>query len=210
MPRRGVPEGRLRREGSYNLLAQDPEYGEAILDRVQHCVIRDKNRPSILIWSMGNESGMGRNFHEALRWTKEYDPSRLTHYERASFPPEGEYINKDHLDLYSRMYPSIEEIDGYFEKNEVGKPYILCEYAHAMGNGPGDPENYFRCFERHEGLCGGFVWEWCDHAIDMGPTPTGAGATSTAATSASSPTTATSAWTAWSIRTAGPTPGYWS
>ena len=157
----------------YDILAQDPEYGEAILDRVKHCVIRDKNRPCILIWSMGNESGMGRNFHEALRWTKQYDPSRLTHYERASFPPAGEYINKDHLDLYSRMYPSIEEIDQYFERNEVGKPYILCEYAHAMGNGPGDAENYFRCFERHEGLCGGFVWEWCDHAIDMGFTPDG-------------------------------------
>ena len=160
-------------EKNYNLLAQDPEYGEAILDRVQHCVIRDKNRPSILIWSMGNESGMGRNFHEALRWTKTYDPSRLTHYERASFPPPGEYINKDHLDLYSRMYPSIQEIDAYFERNDVGKPYILCEYAHAMGNGPGDPENYFRCIERHEGLCGGFVWEWCDHAIDMGFTHDG-------------------------------------
>ena len=158
---------------SYDILAQDPEYGEAILDRVQHCVIRDKNRPSILIWSMGNESGMGRNFHEALRWTKQYDPTRLTHYERASFPPKGEYINKDHLDLYSRMYPTIEEIDGYFEKNEVGKPYVLCEYAHAMGNGPGDAENYFRCFDRHDGSCGGFVWEWCDHAIDMGPTPDG-------------------------------------
>ena len=157
----------------YDILAQDPEYGEAILDRVQHSVIRDKNRPSIVIWSMGNESGMGRNFHEALRWTKSYDPSRLTHYERASFPPKGEYINKDHLDLYSRMYPSIEEIDSYFEHNEVGKPYILCEYSHAMGNGPGDAENYFHCFERHDGHCGGFVWEWCDHAIDMGSMPDG-------------------------------------
>ena len=158
---------------NYDLLAQNPEYGEAILDRVKRSVIRDKNRPCVLIWSMGNESGMGRNFHEALRWTKQYDPSRLTHYERASFPPPGEYINKDHLDLYSRMYPSIEEIDGYFERNEVGKPYILCEYSHAMGNGPGDLENYFRCFERHEGSCGGFVWEWCDHAMDMGSTPDG-------------------------------------
>ena len=157
----------------YNMLAQDPEYAETILDRVQHCVIRDKNRPSVLIWSMGNESGMGRSFHEALRWTKAYDPSRLTHYERASFPPEGEYINKDHLDLYSRMYPSVEEIDSYFTEGNVGKPYILCEYSHAMGNGPGDLESYFRCFERHDGHCGGFVWEWCDHAIDMGPSPDG-------------------------------------
>ena len=77
-------------EANYNLIAQDVEFCEAILDRVQHSVIRDKNRPCIVIWSMGNESGMGANLHEALRWTKEYDPSRLTHYERASFPPPGE------------------------------------------------------------------------------------------------------------------------
>jgi len=161
------------KEESYNRIAQDPDFCEAILDRVQHSVIRDKNRPSIVIWSMGNESGMGANLHEALRWTKEYDPSRLTHYERASFPPPGEEINRDNLDLYSRMYPSIEEIDQYFEENRVPKPYILCEYSHAMGNGPGDLENYFRCFERHDRHCGGFVWEWCDHAVDMGRTANG-------------------------------------
>lgn len=153
----------------YDELAQDPEYGETILDRVQHSVIRDKNRPCIVIWSMGNESGHGCNFDAALKWTKEYDSSRLTHYERASFPPAGETINQTHLDLYSRMYPSIEEIDRYFEDGEIGKPYVLCEYSHAMGNGPGDAEDYFQCFERHEGHCGGFVWEWCDHAVDMGP-----------------------------------------
>ena len=160
-------------EANYNLIARDPDFCEAILDRVQHCVQRDKNRPSVVIWSMGNESGMGANFHEALRWTKEYDPSRLTHYERASFPPPGEEINHDNLDLYSRMYPTIEEIDNYFEGNGVGKPYILCEYSHAMGNGPGDLENYFKCFDRHPDHCGGFVWEWCDHAVDMGRTPDG-------------------------------------
>ena len=160
-------------EANYNSIAQDPDFCEAILDRVQRCVYRDKNRASVVIWSMGNESGMGSNFHEALRWTKEYDPSRLTHYERASFPPPGEEINHDNLDLYSRMYPTIQEIDGYFEQNSVGKPYILCEYSHAMGNGPGDLENYFQCFDRHPGICGGFVWEWCDHAVAMGLTPEG-------------------------------------
>ena len=157
----------------YNQLAVDPDYEEAIVDRVQHSVIRDKNRPCVVIWSMGNESGHGRNFDAALKWTKEYDPSRLTHYERASFPPAGEEINQTHLDLYSRMYPSTEEIDQYFEEGKIGKPYILCEFAHAMGNGPGDAENYFRCFERHDGHCGGFVWEWCDHAVDMGYTADG-------------------------------------
>ena len=160
-------------EAEYNRIAQDPEFEEAILDRVQRCVMRDKNRPSVVIWSMGNESGMGANFHEALRWTKAFDPTRLTHYERASFPPPGEEINHDNLDLYSRMYPSVEEIDRYFEENRIDKPYVLCEYAHAMGNGPGDMENYYRCFERHDGHCGGFVWEWCDHAVDMGRTPEG-------------------------------------
>lgn len=155
-------------DADYNRIAQDPQFGEAILDRVQRSVMRDKNRPSVVIWSMGNESGMGLNFHEALRWTKAYDPSRLTHYERASYPPPGEEINHDNLDLYSRMYPPIEEIDRYFEDNRIDKPYVLCEYSHAMGNGPGDLENYFQCFERHDGHCGGFVWEWCDHAVDMG------------------------------------------
>ncbi len=159
--------------GNYNRLAMDPEYEETILDRVKLNVLRDKNRPCVVIWSMGNESGHGRNFDAALAWTKQYDSSRLTHYERASFPPEGEEINRESLDLYSRMYPSIQEIDEYFERNEIGKPYILCEYSHAMGNGPGDLEDYYRCFERHDGHCGGFIWEWCDHAVDMGRTENG-------------------------------------
>ncbi|MEE1200816.1 MAG: glycoside hydrolase family 2 TIM barrel-domain containing protein [Christensenellales bacterium] len=158
---------------NYNILARDPEYQEAIVDRVQRCVIRDKNRPCVVMWSMGNESGHGENFDAALRWTKQYDPSRLTHYERASFPPEGMEINREDLDTYSRMYPSIEEIDRYFEEGKIGKPYVLCEYSHAMGNGPGDLEDYYCCFNRHAGHCGGFVWEWCDHAFDMGRTVDG-------------------------------------
>jgi len=155
---------------NYDLLATDPTYEEIIVDRVQHCVIRDKNRPCVVMWSMGNESGMGVDFDKALAWTKKYDPSRLTHYERASFPPVGEEINKTDLDTYSRMYPSIAEIDRYFEEKTIDKPYVLCEYCHAMGNGPGDLEDYFECFHRHDGHCGGFIWEWCDHAIDMGRT----------------------------------------
>lgn len=160
-------------EESYNRIANDPRYGDVILDRVQHSVIRDQNRPSAVIWSMGNESGHGCNFDRALQWTKAYDPSRLTHYERASFPPKGADINRTDLDLYSRMYPSIADIDRYFEEGKIGKPYILCEYCHAMGNGPGDLEDYFQCFHRHEGHCGGFIWEWCDHAVYQGKTADG-------------------------------------
>jgi len=182
----------MGKEGSdYNLIANDPQFAGVILDRVQRCVVRDKNRPSVVIWSMGNESGHGCCFNDALAWTKQYDPSRLTHYERASFPPEGMPFNEEHLDTYSRMYPSIEAMDQYFEQMETGipfkpvkgrayvapsvlrKPYVLCEYCHAMGNGPGDLEDYFQCFHRHEGHCGGFIWEWCDHSICTGVTPDG-------------------------------------
>ena len=178
-------------KGEYNYLANDPAYAECFMDRVQRCVIRDKNRPSVVMWSMGNESGHGVCIDKCIEWTKKYDPTRLTHYERASFPPEGMAFNEEYLDTYSRMYASVKAIDAYFEQLETGipavngprveyvapailnKPYVLCEYFHAMGNGPGDLEDYFQCIERHPGHSGGFVWEWCDHAIYMGKTTDG-------------------------------------
>ena len=152
----------------YNLIADDPAFGNLILDRIQRLARRDRNQPCVLIWSMGNEAGCGVNFDRALAWTKRFDPTRLTHYERASFPPEGRDINHTDLDLYSRMYPTLESIQKYFREHTVGKPYILCEYCHAMGNGPGDLEDYFRVFEKEDRICGGFVWEWCDHAPYVG------------------------------------------
>lgn len=152
----------------YNRMADDPAFGPMMLDRVQRMAIRDQNSACVVIYSMGNEAGMGVNFDRALAWTKRFDPTRLTHYERASFPPEGRDINRSDLDLYSRMYPSLEEIERYFSEHTVCKPYIMCEYCHAMGNGPGDLENYFRLMEREERICGAFVWEWCDHAPAIG------------------------------------------
>ena len=106
----------------YNRIADDPAFEGAVLDRVQRMVLRDKNFPCVVIYSMGNESGHGVNFDKALAWTKRYDPSRLTHYERASFPPAGMEINRTDLDTYSRMYPSIEEIRRYFREHTVCKP----------------------------------------------------------------------------------------
>ena len=178
-------------KGDYNYLANDPAYEACFMDRVQRCVIRDKNRPSVVMWSMGNESGHGVCIDKCIEWTKKYDPTRLTHYERASFPPEGMPFNEEYLDTYSRMYASIRAIDAYFEQQKTGipavngerveyvapailnKPYVLCEYCHAMGNGPGDLEDYFQCIERHPGHSGGFIWEWCDHAVYMGKTVDG-------------------------------------
>ncbi len=157
----------------YAQIARMPCYHGAILDRVQRNVIQHKNHASAIIWSLGNESGYGENLADAARWARQADPTRLLHY-------EGEYAHgpefvEDHalLDMKSSMYPTIESLDAYFADPQNTRPYILCEYSHAMGNGPGDLEAYWQCFDRHPGLCGGFVWEWCDHAVQDGTTPEG-------------------------------------
>lgn len=148
-------------------LADNPIWIEPTLDRTKLCVHRDKNRPSVVIWSMGNESAYGVCFEEALKWTKEFDPTRLTHYEGAHYRNHSKKYDFSNLDFYSRMYPSFEEIDDFLRSN-YRKPYITCEYSHAMGNGPGDFEDYFQVFHAHDNICGGFVWEWCDHGIYKG------------------------------------------
>lgn len=153
-------------------IADNPEFCESILDRVKRCVIRDKNRPCVVIWSMGNESAYGVTFEKALAWVKSYDKARLTHYESAQYTDGKRKYDYSNLDLYSRMYPSISEMAEYID-GDGDKPYILCEYCHAMGNGPGDLEDYFQFFDSHETTCGGFVWEWCDHAIYKGKAANG-------------------------------------
>lgn len=148
-------------------IANNPAFVPVILDRVQKCVQRDKNRPCVVIWSMGNESAYGLGFENALKWTKTFDPGRLTHYEGAWFSKKGRKNDYSNLDLFSRMYASIDEMKAYLD-GAPDKPFIQCEYCHAMGNGPGDLEDYFEFFHEHDGVCGGFVWEWCDHGIYKG------------------------------------------
>ncbi|MFT4104518.1 MAG: glycoside hydrolase family 2 TIM barrel-domain containing protein [Lacrimispora sp.] len=148
-------------------IADNPEFIEATVDRTKLLVNRDKNRPSVVIWSMGNESAYGCTFEAALAWTKAFDPSRLTHYEAARYRSKDKEYDFSNLDLYSRMYASLEEIHEYMGR-KAGKPFIQCEYSHAMGNGPGDIEDYFQVFDQYEESCGGFVWEWCDHAVYKG------------------------------------------
>lgn len=160
-------------EETFGLLAQDPRFKESILDRVQRLVTRDQNRPCVVIWSLGNEAGYGENFEAAGRWIKTYDTSRLTHYESSLYTTKNHVNDTSMLDLYSRMYPSVEEIENYFLDPTNSKPYILCEFIHAMGNGPGDAEDYFKRIYQYDGLCGGFVWEWCDHALYVGKTEEG-------------------------------------
>ena len=153
-------------------IADDPAWEKAIVDRVQLMVQRDKNRPSIVMWSMGNESAYGCNFEKALAWTKKFDPARITQYESARYRNYDITYDYDNLDLYSRMYPSLQEIEDYL-KNDGSKPFLLVEYCHSMGNGPGDFEDYFQMIHKDDRMCGGFVWEWCDHAIAHGTAENG-------------------------------------
>lgn len=153
-------------------IADHPAWEKAILDRVQLMVQRDKNRTCIVMWSMGNESAYGCNFEKALEWTKNFDPERITQYESARYRNYDVTYHYENLDLYSRMYPSLAEIEEYLEK-DASKPFLLVEYCHSMGNGPGDFEDYFQIIHQDDRMCGGFVWEWCDHAIAHGKTETG-------------------------------------
>ncbi|MFD0318041.1 glycoside hydrolase family 2 TIM barrel-domain containing protein [Streptomyces flavalbus] len=141
----------------------DDRWTPALLDRAARMVERDKNHPSVVMWSLGNEAGTGRGLTAMAEWIHARDTSRLVHY-------EGDATCRD-TDVYSRMYPFHEEteligrgLDGGTHKRR-GLPLILCEYGHAMGNGPGGLADYQRLFERYDRLQGGFVWEWIDHGV---------------------------------------------
>ncbi|MFJ8141105.1 glycoside hydrolase family 2 TIM barrel-domain containing protein [Streptomyces sp. NPDC096013] len=159
--------------------SDDPAWREAYLDRIERTVERDKNHPSIVIWSLGNEAGTGSNLAAMSAWVHARDAERPVHY-------EGDYTG-EYTDVYSRMYASV------LETEQIGtdgsrapllnctpaqgarqrtKPFLLCEYAHAMGNGPGAFDQYEVLVRRHPRLHGGFVWEWRDHGI-LATTPDG-------------------------------------
>lgn len=131
----------------------DPRWRPALEDRARRMVARDINRPSVILWSLGNESGTGSNLEAMVTVIRELDSSRPIHYEG----------DPSYSDVYSRMYASHEEADRIGAT--TAKPFVLCEYAHAMGNGPGGLLEYEELFGKHERCQGGFVWEWIDHGI---------------------------------------------
>jgi beta-galactosidase len=156
---------------SYGDLVQKEMFAQSILDRNQRNVIRDKNNPCIILWSMGNEAGYSKSFEDTGRFIKSYDPTRLLHYEGSVHQTGGHINDTSMLDVYSTMYESPASIENYLANNP--KPYMLCEFIHSMGNGPGDIEDYMECIYKHDRFVGGFVWEWCDHAIYRGVTTDG-------------------------------------
>ena len=152
------------------LIAGNPMFTEAILDREKLLVTRDINRPCVIFWSLGNESGYGENFREAAKLVKSLDSTRPVHYESTYTLDD---TPDDVLDMVSEMYTSVPDIKKFLEKEDEHRPFILCEYCHAMGNGPGDLEDYYELFMSSERLCGGLVWEWADHAVILDNTSDG-------------------------------------
>lgn len=142
--------------GDESHLSNQPEWEHAYLDRVRRMVERDKNHPSVILWSLGNESGYGRNHDAMARWVREADPTRPIHYERAKDAPI--------VDVVSAMYPTVEALieEG---KKEDPRPFLMCEYGHAMGNSTGNLKEYWEAVYTYPRLAGGLIWEWTDHGI---------------------------------------------
>jgi len=144
--------------GNWAELSDSPQWTDAYLDRAKRMVERDKNHTSIIMWSLGNESGFGQNHEKMAAWIREHDPSRPIHYEGAG--------TASLVDVVSVMYPTIKNLEkaGINAENDP-RPFLMCEYAHAMGNGPGNLREYWQLIQQYPRLIGGFVWDWVDQGL---------------------------------------------
>ncbi|KAI0201453.1 beta-galactosidase [Astrocystis sublimbata] len=147
----------LTRAKAAKWTSDNPDWEKAYVDRAVQLVRRDHLHPSVIIWSLGNEAFFGRNHVAMYDWIKSFDDSRPVHYEAD--------IYADTVDMYSRMYPPVEEILEFAHDKTKTKPLILCEFVHAMGNGPGNIKEYVDKFFEYDALQGGFVWEWANHGL---------------------------------------------
>ncbi|MGA2407401.1 MAG: glycoside hydrolase family 2 TIM barrel-domain containing protein [Bacteroidales bacterium] len=143
-------------------LADKPEWAAAHLDRMKRLVERDKNHPSVIIWSMGNEAGDGHNFLNGYKWIKGRDVTRPVQYERAE---KSTNTPERHTDIWCNMYATIEEMEAYAKNAKNDRPMIMCEYAHAMGNSTGNFQDYWDVIEKYPKLQGGFIWDWVDQGF---------------------------------------------
>lgn len=150
-------EANIESHAFWDRFTKDPQWKTAFLERGQRMVERDKNHPSVIVWSLGNESGYGPN-HEALaHWIRQAEPTRLIHYHPAENAPM--------VDLLAPMYPSVEQILNLAQDPDETRPVIMCEYAHSMGNSTGNLKEYWEAIETHKRLQGGFIWDWVDQGL---------------------------------------------
>ncbi|MGN7161501.1 glycoside hydrolase family 2 TIM barrel-domain containing protein [Sphingomonas sp. SAFR-052] len=148
----------------HTLLGYKPEWKAAHLDRVERMVERDKNHPSILFWSLGNETGVGSSFEAAAQWVKARDTTRLVSFLGHSMSGWRHPTNA-YVDIFAPMYDDVEKMVDYAQRREFTQPLILCEYAHAMGNSLGNLQDYWDVIRRYPKLQGGFVWDWVDQTV---------------------------------------------
>jgi len=162
--------------GKWDALTDSPDWTAAYLDRAERLLERDKNHPSVIMWSVGNESGVGQNHRRMAAYFAERDPSRLTHSEDGTRRTEPNLKSEDpdlqkqgycpYVSIQSRMYLTVEDCVKLYATNpDMPQPLFLCEYSHAMGNGPGDLGAYWKAFYENDALFGGCVWEYCDHSV---------------------------------------------
>ena len=163
-----LAEANLETHARYRSLIHDPAYQAACLDRMVRMVRRDKNHPSIIGWSLGNESGYGPVHDAMAAWTRHFDPTRFLHYEgthRYGVGPETDGHGTAATDVVAPMYPRIADIVEWSKRNGDDRPLIMCEFSHAMGNSNGSLCDYWEAVRENHGLQGGFIWEWIDHGI---------------------------------------------
>ena len=158
-----IDEANAESHGTLRSLCDDSRYDRAFRERSSRMVERDKNHPSIIAWSLGNESGYGACHDAAAAWIRHYDPSRPIHYEGAL---DWDWYRDHHAtDLICPMYPSVDDLVTWARTNQDHRPLIMCEYAHAMGNSSGSLSDYWTAIESHHGLQGGFIWDWMDQGL---------------------------------------------
>lgn len=183
-----MDEANIESHGVGGKLANLPQWTNSIVQRVANMVMRDKNHPSIISWSFGNESGTGPGFAAASGWVKDFDPTRFIHYEGAQGDPNhpqysplvdlwnsakgtrhtplANPTDPAFVDVISRMYPNLEDLKGLADSPYIDRPILMCEYAHAMGNSVGHLAEYWDMVWAHDNLIGGYIWDWIDQGLE--------------------------------------------